>query len=402
MSRLHGRFRIWALGAWLAVVAIVTLHGVEASGPGSAAIPGVCLICGERGTADAILNVFMFMPLGLLLHGQGRALARAVVTGLVVAVLIELVQTAVPGRHASPADVVWNVTGSGLGAWMVVVWRVRLPERRPHRELGWVALVTVGFIVVGLLLTPSFTHDSYWGQWTPELGHMPAYDGAVLRAELNGRPLPPNRLNGEDSHHELFSGPWSLWGRIVLGSPPEEPSPILSIYDGHQREIVLLGAHREDLVFRFRTLADRLRLDSPDVRLTDAFEGATPGDTVDIGARYSEGRVCLLLDQLERCDVGVTPGRAWGLLLYPEGTSRTFRMLLDWTWMLLLFMPLGLLAGSVGEAIAAGLLAIGGTLLAVGLTPLVAGPWHQWLGASTGVALGLLVIHRLRPAAPRP
>ena len=50
---------VWAVG-----LAAVTL---TPNGGPVARILSFCLLCGERGTADAILNVVLFLPLGLLI-----------------------------------------------------------------------------------------------------------------------------------------------------------------------------------------------------------------------------------------------------------------------------------------------------------------------------------------------
>jgi VanZ family protein len=77
--------------------------------------------------SDAIDNFFLFVPLGVALHASfarpaGRAVG-ALLSVLVLALGIQLVQLYLPSRTASISDAVWNT--AGMAAGLLVAGRVR-------------------------------------------------------------------------------------------------------------------------------------------------------------------------------------------------------------------------------------------------------------------------------------
>ncbi len=407
MHPLPDIIRAWwrpALGvAWLLAVAFLTLQPAGMRLEEFGRIPELCLFCGTRGAGDAILNVVMFVPLGLVLGGRSRSLGAIMLVGAALSTGIELGQVFVPGRSSSPADVLWNGLGAGLGGLVHARIAARVSGRARAGALPWLAALLLTLPVLGILATPAPTEDDYWGQWAPDLGHMPQYSGAVLEADLDGAPLLSGRIPEPGPHRALLEKDWTLSGRIEVGPAPRGVSPIVSIYDGQQREILLVGAHREDMVYRERRLAHDLLLEAPDVRVTDAFDDRADGDTVTIGARRANGILCLSLDATEWCGLGITPGRTWGYLLYLEGPPEWFRRLLDAVWLAMLFFPIGLFAGTRREAVIGGAVGVVALLATVAFTPLVAGAplvfALECLAGATGAAAGWAVLAFLHRAA---
>lgn len=375
--------------AWLALVAAITLQPSTRSAREVAALGEMCLICGTRGSADAVLNLLLFLPLGFLVGSRGRSAGAGLLGGMVLSVVIEGTQLFVAGRHAGLADVVWNSAGSfvGVWAWRAAAARARTPD--PRMSVVVSAMVVMALAVGGLLMTPRQTDADYWGQWTPDLGYMPRYDGRVVEASLSGTPFPSYRLAEEPPHRRLLSGDWRLEGAVVVGQPPPAVAPILSIYDGERTEIVLVGAHRTDLVYREHTLGRALRFDVPDVRVLGGLDGMEVGDTVRIVASRSPD-LCLEIAGSRECGFGVTPGRTWGLLLYLEGPSERFRRGVDLFWLLALFSPIGYWAvGRRSWVVSSGIGLAGGALVVV-VTPLVVPGWGEPLAALVGAVAGAL------------
>lgn len=390
------------IAAWIVGVSFLTLRPVGVPLDELPAISVTCLLCGSRGTADAILNVVLFVPLGLALGGDVRGLRRVILAGFALSLIIEVAQTSLPGRHASSADLLWNTLGAAVGAGVYAVLKRRLETPSLVGGRAWGMVLGIAFAVSGVLVIPAPTDDVYWGQWTPDLGSMPQYDGTVVEARLDGRALPSRRIDAPAPHRSLLEGDWSLDGRVVIGSQFRAVAPIISIYDRHQREILLLGAHRDDLVFRERLLAHALGFETPDLRLLDVFASLAPLDTVPISALRRDGGTCLRLATTERCGLGVTVARTWGLLLYVTGPPEWFRGLVDVGWLMVLFMPLGLVAGSLRDAAWGFGIAGAAVALAVLSTPLLAPTWWQILAGVAGIVLGrivLLVLVRVRAGA---
>ena len=110
-----------ALAAWFLVLVSLTLVPQPRLpvDRGLARI-SACLICGDRGASDAILNVLLFLPLGLLLEVPGWKARHVLVAAFVLSLSIEVLQVFVPGRYSNLGDVAWNTSGGWLGAFLGV------------------------------------------------------------------------------------------------------------------------------------------------------------------------------------------------------------------------------------------------------------------------------------------
>jgi len=83
---------------------------------------------------ERTLNVLLFVPAGLLLCYALPRLPRVLIWALCVLVStsVELAQYYLPGRDATPMDVVTNSIGAGIGVLLhaVLTWRARQPARQ--------------------------------------------------------------------------------------------------------------------------------------------------------------------------------------------------------------------------------------------------------------------------------
>ena len=103
------------LGAVL--IACLTLVPFAGAKPGADAL---CLFCGERAAADAVLNVLLYLPLGVGLALAGWNAPRAVLLSLLLSGAIEAAQIVIPGRDSSARDVLTNALGGYLGAVLMM------------------------------------------------------------------------------------------------------------------------------------------------------------------------------------------------------------------------------------------------------------------------------------------
>jgi glycopeptide antibiotics resistance protein len=89
------------------------------------------VVDGPGSAFDAMLNVFVFVPPGILLASIGWRLLTVLAAALATSLAVELVQFATDwGRTADVNDLVTNVAGAGIGwavAWLIA-W-----ARRPSR-----------------------------------------------------------------------------------------------------------------------------------------------------------------------------------------------------------------------------------------------------------------------------
>ena len=374
-----------------ALIAILTATLLPTT-PQTVYTPATCIVCGDRATADAIVNVILFAPLGiafgLLRWGAGRSL----IAGCVLAICIELLQfSIIPGRDASAGDVLFDTVGTGAGLLMVntaVHW-LRPSDRQASRlGLGAAILATLVFAMTGFLLTPTFPRSAYVGQWTPRLPNLEWYRGRVLGVTLGTSPLPSGRLPNSDSVRNLLLEGSELSVQALAGPHIPRLGSLFSIYDDSEREIILLGLDGDDLVFRFRTRVKLLHLDQPSLRLRDRMVGLSEGDSINIRV-WRDKHYCIALNDVPSCGLGFSVGTGWALLFYAESIPHWMLPLLNFGWIGGLLIPFGFWARANRLSI------IGGTGILIGLAALPAvldllpTLWLEWAGAILGAALGL-------------
>ena len=116
----------WVLGAvlvWLAALVFMTVRPGNGRGVRLNLIP--IAVDGPGSALDAILNIFVFVPPGLLLATIGWRLLTVLAAALATSLAIEVAQYVTDlGRTADVNDLITNVSGAALG-WAVarlIMW----------------------------------------------------------------------------------------------------------------------------------------------------------------------------------------------------------------------------------------------------------------------------------------
>ena len=385
--------RRWFVIASVAAILAATLVPVAGGKPE----PWLgCVVCGDRGIADVLVNVLLFLPFGAALAAAGVPLSRCVLAGALVSAGVEFAQLYVPGRDPNLGDVVANTLGSGLGVVLVATApRWILPAGALGTRLSRTAALAAAALcyVTGWLLSPVLPPFPYLALWTPNLGYLEWYRGRVRDVTLGNAFLPPGLVVNSAAVRELLlasPGP-SLHVRAVAGPPTVALGGLLVIDDQRQREVLLLGPDRNDLVFRYRTraVALHLRLDAPDIRFSNALRSVATGDTLAITVRGSRGQYTMSANGSRAEGLGFTVASGWGLLLYPQALPAWFKTLCSVVWLTALWAPAGFWARTRGDAwvMAAGMAA--GLLGAPTVTPLCPTPLLQWAAAGVGGLAGV-------------
>jgi hypothetical protein len=394
-----------ALAAGAVAVALLTLLPHPGQEELVRATPPACLVCGALGGVDVILNVILFIPIGLGLGLLGVPWPLAAAAGLGASGLVELLQMkVVAGRDASLSDLLTNSAGAILGAGLGRHWRSLLfPSSRTAGALAagwglaWLALATA----TGSGLHPVPTGTAWYGQWAPDLGHLDRFRGEVLSARAGGAPLPPGRQEDSRAWEERLTSPgFAVLASVRTGTPPDHLAPVVSVFDADQREVLLLGQWGGDLVYRVRMAPARLRLRNPAVRLPGGLE-APPGSEVGIAGGTSGPRFVLASDGpggARSRVIPFSPHWTWALLfpydyaLGPEAGALTA------LWLFGLLLPLGWWAARAGRggpwgAALVVVLGVAGLRALLGFDP---APPGEWLGAGAGIVLGLLLARGAR------
>ena len=336
----------------LLAIAVAAIIAVTLSPGRSWNTPGLfaCIVCGQRGFADIILNVILFMPFGVLAALALGARPAVVIGAGLFSGLVELAQVGISGRDASLGDLLFNTTGALVGLLLVGTARAWF---RPARIVQRVAAIAFALLVPGLIVTTgrlvhlSFPQSTWFSMWNPDLRHLSKYSGSVLESRVGPivlRPAEQLEPAARDSTLAALEAGQEIRVRAIAGTPPGGISALLAIYDDEAREILLIGPDQNDLVIRQRYISDELRLDRLDVRLHGALDHISPDDTFEVAATRRAGEYCLSIDSRTTCGLGMHPARGWTLLFGSDPLPQWFIVLVDVGWAATLAALLGFYA----------------------------------------------------------
>ena len=311
--------------------------------------------CDDVLIADFARNIVLFLPFAFGLALAGVRPLWALLAGSALSALVELLQiNIIVGRDSSVLDWISNSLGAALGV-AIATGRGTLVNPRPRSALWLMGLALTTWMALLLLgawgLMPAPGTNSYWGERAPRLGSLPPFLGELQSARVNGTELPSARVaDAEAIRVPLREGQLAVEAIVYPGpeTPASQVAPIVRVADGERREILLLGRSADELVFRYRSHANVLRLQSPSFSLPHAF--VTAADTAQrqltqtLSAQLENGRVLLAARRggrpLEQI-VAIDPALAWTFFVpwdYRIGTKTAW---LGDLWIGLLLVPAG-------------------------------------------------------------
>jgi uncharacterized membrane protein YdcZ (DUF606 family) len=384
-----------ALGA--AAIAWLTLQPEPDAAVLAASTPLWCLVCGERGGVDVILNLLLFTPLGLGLRLAGLSWRRALVTSALLSLGVELLQlTVVEGRDASLSDLLSNTGGAALGAALAARLDTLVhPSPDVAQRLllgcgaGWLSLLALSAWLQG----PWVGGGALTSIWAGGAGPEP-YPGQVRSVRRDGAMLPADGPlpDGESVRAALREGTIALEAAVQAG-PPVHGRRWIYVIDESGARRLFLSQQGRSAVFGMPARSIRFRLNPPTVVLPDAFPGAA-GAEVTLRAGQRDRQVWLesaYAGGSSRIALALSPAHGWALLTpYGLGLGRTARMITG-ALLFALVAPLGYWAGATGRPHAA--FALGGILFLglAGLPALSRFPavhWSEWLAVVAAAAAG--------------
>lgn len=272
----------WILGiAWLAVILDVTLRSAPDQAGRVAELPWYCIVCGEAGIADVILNLILFAPLGVAAHALRLPRWRAMAFAVALTVAIETIQAwFLVGRDGSLGDVLSNSAGAVLG-WLAFPLLVHLA--RPSRSVaragvaGVLALTAVIWFATGIGLRPALSTAAPWvGQLQHQWPGYDAFPGKINAAEINGVQVPNDPLNAPGTLRD------SIELRVTLTRTlptPARRTSLVRIVDANGRPQVSLTGLGTELDAELQLRGSRWGFHTPQW----AFPGAMP---LPAGARW--------------------------------------------------------------------------------------------------------------------
>ena len=393
----RGRVRWYLLGVWTAAVLFLTLTPDSAeSDPASL----FCILCGDFALRNLILNVLLFIPLGVGLHRRIGVLG-AVVTGLALSIGIELAQLTVPGRFSALGDVIANTAGAWVGAGLTAdAQRWLFPTTTTRESLRWVwsGAAATAVLLSGLLLTPSAPDGDFFGNWTPEVGGLAPYPGRIVSASLGRIPVPSERLIDAPRVAAALAAQEPLSLVFVAAESPNRRAPLFRLIGEAQREVLRIDVDGADVLVRPRYLSTRVRLTRPELRFAGALVGSTPGDTLTMTVwAPPAGGWSLELNGREPTVVAFGPSQGWVVFSDLDGMFGRFAPLGDLLWGLFLFFPLGWWAARPGSLVWGVLPVLLVVAMASALTPLTTAPAGHFALAVAFAVVGHGLAERLGP-----
>lgn len=408
------------LAASVACIAVITLTPVT----GTARLPFWCFRCGSRPGIDVLLNILLFVPLGVALGILRVRFALAAAAIVTATMSVEALQFALPiGRFPSVRDILTNTTGGLVGVWLALAWRPLLrPPPRRALALGitaagaWISIQAFTAWAM-LLVAPA---PPWWAQIRlHDLGFSERFDGEVVSASSGALPIMvSDRLEESEAvRRQLLDGA-PLRVAVTGAGPIDGHAPILMLAtDDALSEIAALVQVGDDVFFRIRTRASTLGLRSPGVRLERVFGEQWVSDTMRVAASFRDGRYRLAS---ERNGVGkervlaASPSWTWALLMpiphYSFGQDVRF---VTAGWLFAVFWVMGFWIGrhsasrhAVPRATAPIIILILTTCIAgLAIVPLIAGlpvsHWSEWVASVAGGSAGWFFVRHLSSSAGR-
>ncbi len=329
-----------------------------------AAIPGDYL------ASDVILNVILFVPLGIGLALAGLRPRGAAIAGGLTSAVIELAQLwVIPGRYASVHDVITNSSGAALGALLIAHWASRARWWRPLAP--WVAGAVIAAWAGGaFLLRPSFPGAHWYAQWAHSFDRTESFRGRVLSVSMQEVPVADGFIEATRTLRERARGADTVRYETTLetGPPTGGRAQIMAVVAGPRGEIASVWEDGVAVVARQRLALSDAGLRTPWIRLERALS-PQGNDTVRLEVEVTRRMMRLSAETgtlVRETRLALTPDLFWSAFLpaeYQGGAGRRWWPLVPAS---LTCVVLGLALGGrpmlLGAAAAAILLA--GPLLA--------------------------------------
>ena len=358
-----GRGSRW-VGAAVIVVsaACIAFFTLQPGGTGpQAAIPGGYL------ASDVVLNILLFVPLGMGLALAGARPLRAACVGFLVSVAIELAQLSwIPGRYASIHDLLTNGSGTAVGALIVAYWAGR--ERWWRSLSPWIAgAIALAWTGGSFLLRASLPGTRWYGQLAHDFSGTVPFDGRVLSISLQGTPLDDHALAETLALRDRArrADTLRLETAVEAGSPSSGRAQIVAIVAGQPGEIASIWQEGHAIVARQRLALSDAGLRTPWIRLDSALPTRS-GEVVSISLEVTRRAFRLSArgpSSTRESTLDLTPDVFWSAFLPGEYQGGRLPPLVP---ALLTYITLGLALGgrSVRLGVATVVTLLAGPLLA--------------------------------------
>jgi len=352
--------------------------------------PGLCVLCGDRGLADALLNVALFVPLGIGGGRMGLSPFRLLLLGVGLSGLIETAQFFTPGRDASIGDIIMNgggaFVGGLLGPYLETVFRPG-PDPAKRLTILWGTAIVAHIWLLAALLEPRLPGEPGQLDLYPPAPDGGYYDGTILAQRLDGAPVGSGAIVRWSSGSEASPGRLDL--DLESGKFRSSYRPFVGLtVPGDMAALLTLGPVNSDLVLRLKRPIGRLRLTPADLWYAGGLSGLEEGDRFTASVWREGESFCLAIDERTRCGFGFTVGSAWAFLVPLGWGNGGLDRGLDALWLGLLLFPLGYWGRGIRIFGGVAVVVIGSAAVAPAVSQLLAAPFATLGGITAGLFLG--------------
>lgn len=380
----------------LLVIAGTTLVPLPSQRAAAQATPLWCLVCGDYGGVDVVLNVLLFVPFAFGVRLVGAPPSLAVTAGALISLTIESLQLAViPGRDASLSDLTTNTLGSLIG----VALGSRLPLLlNPTPEQAHRLAIAGGVVFLALqagtaiLLRPWVPSEPLRGEWARTLPGRAPFRGKVVSAVVSGSLVGDGAMLVDSQlYARLRQGHIQLELGLVSGPDLPEWTPVFELL-GRHGPVLAVAAVGRDLTFQPPARSYALRLRRPAIRLPEALPPI--GDRVRLAAGERQdtlwGAWWTAQVRNRRLQL-LSPSLGWSLLIpFDYAYGREVHWLTG-LWLAGLLLPTAYWQGrrrTIESVVKLGFFLVAGLGLIPTLTGYPAVHWSEWLAGVAGLAAG--------------
>lgn len=398
--------------ASLLAIAWLTLRPAHA--PSSPIASHLCVVCGPQAGVDILLNMLLFVPLGVGLRLGGLSLWQAVLICFTFSVSIETTQAlVVRGRASTVSDVLTNTFGGAIGYWLARAAPTWLaPSRKAAARLlaVWAVIWLLTQIVSSYVFSPSVSQSQYHAQ-TARGGARAMFHGQVDSARVGAIPISNGAIAESRSVRQLLLSGTPIVGFVRVAEPTPNFASIIRVADDKERGVTSLSEEGDRLVFSIRTGASNLRLREPAFGMPGVFTGVrssgdSSGEALVLSARFDHGNVQLTAQTGSvRRELNFRPraAQAWSVLVPFHGylENGAVERVATFLWTSVLMIPLGYLTAALANGLervpAISLMAALTALLGAGLILVPAtfalrgASMFDWIAGVCGVGIGAML-----------
>lgn len=381
-------WRWLGLPAALGLIGLATLVPYPEQAELSRSTPLGCLICGELGGIDVVLNLALFVPLGIALRSWNIRVPQCIVVAFATSLFVEVAQaTIVAGRDPSLSDLVTNTAGGFLGALLGGhLARLWCPEHGLATRLalgagaGW--LILLAGTAWAVLPAPGPAPSRV--EWAPQLPFVDTFAGRIESVDIEGT---------------IATRDLSVLATARLDGWTDHLAPAVDLVGARGMMSARLGQLGQKVTFGLRANASRLRLRPPSVKVYRALPPAT-GQRVLLAGGLRGATLWARAEadgSVQSAELALTPGLGW-LLLLPL-TFYPFDYQPDLTTAAWVALPLLLAGFWAGRRIAWNLRTSAAGAVALVVLGLVVVPelfgveadgWRCWVACAVALAAGWL------------